>query len=218
MAVDRRVFDVGTQTVNSIWRIKSGGALLGDLGSDPMCGNGSLMRSLPLALWHTGSDLELVRDAHRQSAVTHGQIIGQVSCALYCLWARRTLHGSANAWEDAVKSLRRLYAGDKTRTYQLNNVIRPDDHPRGRGTGYVVDCLNSARLACSIGDTYEDVVRFAIRLGNDTDTTACVAGGIAGIEYGYDTIPHRWRMGLRGAGLVAQISERLLAHLSVETA
>jgi ADP-ribosyl-[dinitrogen reductase] hydrolase len=52
--------------------------------------------------------------------------------------------------------------------------------PGGDGRGYVVDCLHSARLALT-ESSYEGVVKAAIALGHDTDTTAAVAGGIAGI-------------------------------------
>ena len=67
------------------------------------------MRVLPLALWHQGDDAALARDAMLQSRVTHGHLRSQVCCALYCLWARRTLEGAANAWADAVATFRALY-------------------------------------------------------------------------------------------------------------
>jgi ADP-ribosylglycohydrolase len=53
------------------------------------------------------------------------------------------------------------------------------------------------------------VVRAAISLGDDTDTTACIAGGIAGLRFGLDAIPSRWRDHLRGR----QLFEPLLAKL-----
>ncbi|WP_227027794.1 ADP-ribosylglycohydrolase family protein [Corallococcus soli] len=42
------------------------------------------------------------------------------------------------------------------------------------------------------------------------DTTAAVAGGIAGLQYGLKGIPHRWRSMLRGEELVAPLLDRLL--------
>ena len=50
----------------------------------------------------------------------------------------------------------------------------------GNGTGYVVDCLRSA-VTCLERRDYERAVRMAIRPGQDTDTTACVVGGLAGV-------------------------------------
>jgi ADP-ribosylglycohydrolase len=54
--------------------------------------------------------------------------------------------------------------------------------------------------------------RAAIALGNDTDTTACLAGGIAGLRDGIEAIPQRWRDGLRGKELSAPLLDRLLTR------
>ncbi|MGH2515439.1 MAG: ADP-ribosylglycohydrolase family protein [Ktedonobacterales bacterium] len=50
----------------------------------------------------------------------------------------------------------------------------------------------------------------AIRLGNDTDTTACISGGLAGIRDGLAAIPARWRDGLRGQEIYGPLLERSL--------
>jgi len=55
------------------------------------------------------------------------------------------------------------------------------------------------------------VVRAAVGLGNDTDTTACVAGGIAGLRDGLASIPPRWRDALRGRDLFEPLLDQLLA-------
>ena len=200
-AVDNVVFDVGVQTSQSLVRLQSG-IPPGEAGpSDERAnGNGSLMRVLPLAIWHKGTDEELVADAHNQSVITHGHIRSQVCCALYCLWARYTMAGLPDSWPRAVASLRTIYGDDSRRRHELEWSIRPDDPPEGDGTGYVVDCLRSARWAMEAGN-YQDVVRAAISLGRDTDTTACVAGGIAGLRDGIKAIPQGWKDGLRGKAL-----------------
>jgi len=164
---------------------------------------------LPLALWHRGSDAELVADAHAQSRVTHGHVRSQICCALYCLWARQMLASHPEPWRAAIEILRDLYRANPAAQAELESSIRPNDPPKGQGTGYVVDCLHSARLALEAG-AYEQVVRAAVALGNDTDTTACVAGGIAGIRDGVHGIPKRWREQLRGVELLAPLRDRLL--------
>jgi ADP-ribosylglycohydrolase len=210
MAVDHRVFDVGVTTSRALLAFRGGIPALQAGPSDVHDnGNGSLMRVLPLALWHRGSDAELARDAHLQSRVTHGHLRSQVCCALYCLWARRVLDQIEDPWGEAVSALRSVYAGDVAAAGELEWSIRPDDPPEG--FGYVVDCLRSARWAVEQG-VYEEAVRAAISLGNDTDTTACVAGGIAGLRDGIDAIPLRWRDGLRGQALVEPLLKALLAR------
>jgi ADP-ribosyl-[dinitrogen reductase] hydrolase len=209
-AVDNRVFDVGIQTSKALNALRSGvPADRAGPAEERSQGNGSLMRVLPLALWHRGSDEALVRDARMQSRVTHGHVRVQLCCALYCLWARRIMQQVEAPWADAVATLRRLCAEEIEAIAELDGFIRPDEPPKGTGTGYAVDCLHSARWAVEQGD-YEQVVKAAIALGEDTDTTACVAGGIAGLRDGIGAIPDRWRHNLRGQELVEPLLERLM--------
>jgi ADP-ribosyl-[dinitrogen reductase] hydrolase len=168
---------------------------------------------LPLALWHRGSDAELVRDARLQSRVTHGHLRSQLCCALCCLWARRTAEGATDPWAAASESLRELIAGETAAASELETAIRPDDPPGGRGSGYVVDCLRSARLALGAG-SFEAVVKAAVALGDDTDTTACVAGGIAGLRDGEEAIPDRWMSRLRGRELCDPLVDELCAAVA----
>jgi ADP-ribosylglycohydrolase len=209
MAIDNHVFDVGVHTSQVVQAISNGMPVLdaGAMGQNAR-GNGSLMRSLPLALWHWGTDRELVADAHLQSQVTHGDAYCQVCCALYCLWARRLLDQTKSPWVDAVTALREIYQSNLTFLDILDWAVQPDDQPEGCGSGYVIDALQSARMVMAVGD-YEQVVKAAIALGDDTDTTACIAGGVAGIRDGIDAIPARWYEQLRGKEIVLPLIERL---------
>lgn len=212
MAVDGKVFDIGNQTVRALAAIQGGTpALEAGPAAERDNGNGSLMRVLPLALWHRGSDARLVEDACLQSRVTHGHARSQACCALYCLWARRTLEGVEDPWGAAVATLRGLLDPESALAYELEAHVRPDDPGPGSGGGYVVDCLRSARWAVGRGP-FEAVVKAAVWLGDDTDTTAAVAGGIAGIRDGLAAIPPRWREGLRGRDLFGPLLGRLLAE------
>ena len=210
MAIDNHVFDVGVHTSQVLQAIAAGMPVLdaGAMGQDAR-GNGSLMRSLPLALWHQGHDAELVEDAHLQSRVTHGDAYCQVCCALYCLWARHLLEGTKTPWIVATQSLRQIYQSNPTFLDILDWAIRPDYPAKGEGSGYVVDALQSARMVMGQG-RYEQVVKAAVALGDDTDTTACIAGGVAGIRDGVGAIPTRWLEQLRGQEIVLPLLERLL--------
>lgn len=42
----------------------------------------------------------------------------------------------------------------------------------------------------------------AVNLGDDTDTTAAVAGALAGIVYGFDSIPSSWVDALKGKDVI----------------
>ena len=207
-AVDGDVFDVGIQTAYALRGYKN--ELLpeecGMLNPDGK-GNGALMRVLPLVLWHSvhgSQDKEqrtkaLVEDAHRQCLITHGHVCNQVCCALYCLAAQELMEGveAADAVEAAIAALRTIYQDLPEHEQELEWAVRPDQPWEGTGTGYVVDCLRSAFMILLQASGYEDGVKRAVLLGNDTDTTACVAGGLLGIRYGVQGIPDRWMSMLR---------------------
>lgn len=213
LAVGGRVFDVGGTTATALRAIQAGTPTLEAAPRDAFSnGNGSLMRVLPLALWHQGTDADLVRDARLSSQVTHGHLRSQLCCALYCLWVRGLLAGGSDAWNPAVTTLREIIADDEACVAELEFHIRPDLEPEGHGSGYVVDTLRSARMVLQQGTDYEAVVKGAIALGNDTDTTAAVAGGVAGVVHGVRAIPQRLVDGLRGKELLEPLLSRLLAR------
>ena len=220
-AVGGEVFDVGIQTAYALRGYKNG--LLpeecGMLNPDGK-GNGALMRVLPLVLWHSvhGSPdkeqrtKELVEDAHRQCLITHGHVCNQVCCALYCLAAQELMEGleAHEAIEAGLGALRRSYRDLPEYEQELEWSIRPDQTWEGTGTGYVVDCLRSAFMIFLQASDYEDGVKRAVLLGNDTDTTACVAGGLLGIRYGVHGIPDRWMSMLREREKADELLKRCL--------
>ena len=110
--------------------------------------------------------------------------------------------------------LREIYAEGSSEREELEWSIRPDEVNEGQGSGYVVDCLRSARWAVDAG-SFEQVVKAAVSLGRDTDTTACVAGGIAGVRYGVGAIPERWLVQLRGKELYEPELEKLIEYRSM---
>jgi ADP-ribosyl-[dinitrogen reductase] hydrolase len=61
-----------------------------------------------------------------------------------------------------------------------------------RSTGYVTDTLEAAFWCFLTTDDYRSCVLKAVNLGSDTDTVACVAGGLAGIRGGAGSIPAEW--------------------------
>jgi ADP-ribosylglycohydrolase/protein-tyrosine phosphatase len=210
-AVDRRVFDIGIQTSNALSALRRGApAERAGPSGERENGNGALMRVLPLMLWHRGSDEELVALAMRQSLPTHGHLRSQLCCALLCLWARAELEGRSDGWHWGVQRLRELASGEWSD--ELARVLDPANAAAARGTGYVLDTLWSAKRCLDMAEDFEAAVRAAIRLGIDTDTTAAVVGGIAGLRFGRFGLPQRWLQGLRGSDLLAEVVPRLLDH------
>lgn len=210
--VDGIVFDIGIQTGNALLAYRNGtlAEFAGRVNLQGK-GNGALMRVLPLALWHKGTDKELVLDAHNQCLITHSHLCNQVCCAFYCLVARYLkFHGNfRETYQKALYEIRKIYKTMPEFEQEFEWSIRPDESFYGTGSGYVVDCLHSAFMILDKSQSYEEAVKQAVKLGNDTDTTACVTGGLAGILYGYESIPKRFLDKLRGREKVEQLLETL---------
>ena len=209
-AVDEIIFDVGNQTASALREFGNGVSPLKSGFIFPEGkGNGSLMRALGIPLLHRGTDEELVEFSHKQSMITHGYICNQVCCALYSLVAKNLLSEMdfEDAYDIAVLKLKSIYENEKEYLNELENNILPHDILIESGTGYVVDCLKSSFKVIRESNSYEEVIKKSIALGNDTDTTAAVAGGLAGIIYGYDDIPKRWYEKLRGKENVIKLIE-----------
>ena len=220
-AVDNRVFDIGIQTSMALNMYKNGGKPedCGNVRPDGK-GNGALMRVLPLALHHKGTDAELTDDAHKQCLITHGNITNQVCCALYCLIARELLSGNdfKLSLASAVKKLREIYSDSPAYLDEFIFRLQPDEPDiwHGKGSGYVVDSLRSAVMIMKDADSYEQAVKQAIALGDDTDTTACITGGLAGIKFGFDNIPVRWLDSLRGRENAEKLINKLILNNTVK--
>jgi ADP-ribosylglycohydrolase len=202
-AVDGRVFDIGIQTSTALNRLGTGvpAAEAGPSGERDN-GNGSLMRVLPLALWHRGTDAELAAAADLQSRVTHGHLRSRAACAVYCLWARGILEDRPDPFEAAMSRVAELWGPFVEAELKVLATTPP------RGSGYVADTLAVARAAQA--DDYATTVRNAIAYGDDTDTSACVAGGIAGLRFGLEGISESWRSRLRGAAIYKPLLDRLV--------
>jgi ADP-ribosyl-[dinitrogen reductase] hydrolase len=199
---DGRVFDVGSQTRRALESLRKGTpASQAGPASALENGNGALMRVLPVAFFELDAH-QTEELAMRQAVVTHGHIRSRLCCAFYALVGSKLLNGASfsEALEFAELHLRGRW-GSTAHADELCLILSgQNDVPRG--SGYVVNSLWSAVFCVRTTDTYEAAVRTAIQLGDDTDTTACLAGGLAGIIYGVDAIPKRWMDTLSGKDMV----------------
>jgi ADP-ribosylglycohydrolase len=180
-------FDSGIATTAALDRIRAGtpAARAGSDG-DRSQSNGGLMRILPVALMGRDlSDAELVARAEAGTRVTHAHPRVVVASAIYVLVARALLRGEAPR-----------YAGTPERRELIASCLV---HKDGLGQAYVADSLLSALTALEQGSSFRDVVELAISYGHDTDTTAAIAGGLAGIQYGAAAVPEEWMVAMHAA-------------------
>lgn len=209
-------FDIGGATSRALVRLRAGVDAVEAGGTEERdCGNGSLMRILPIALWDDDADsATLIERAHVASRVTHGHPRCQVTCALYVLIGRALLTGQTNAAAALEASVKRLeadtYDGRPDMKRALTELVTHRSRPGVRyGRAYVLDAFWSAWEAFALSGSYPECVERAVGYGHDTDTTAAIAGGLAGIAYGVDGIPLEWLHALRGRTIVEDIAARL---------
>lgn len=191
--VDGKSFDAGIQTKQAIMQLKEGvHPFTAARNHEFANGNGSLMRCLPTALFCLDySDEGFFKEVEGISYITHPHPLSKIACVFYCDIARQLI--KKVPLDDAINrvstKLLSYYKGDELdwcRKVLDGEKLTPTGH------GYVVDALWSAIHCLRVTDNYRDCVKTAIALGHDTDTTACIAGGLAGIIYGASSIPKEW--------------------------
>ncbi len=198
-----KVFDVGVATSHALARIANG--MRAEVaGSDgPYSnGNGSLMRIIPVALRFAGnSTAQLLDRIHRASAITHRHPRAQMACGLFALVVRRLLNGAdpAEAFSKALADFQSFYDSSAWWSaeydyFQLLLAGDLDRRPKSEidSSGYVIHTLTASLWCLLTTGKFQECVLKAVNLGGDTDTTGCVAGGLAGVAYGVQSIPTEW--------------------------
>jgi ADP-ribosylglycohydrolase len=158
------------------------------------------MRVLALAVFHDGAEDELVELAMRQARLTHPSRIAAWGSGVVALWV----------WE-AIHAPRDGPISQPVREAIVAGGGKPNGG--GRTPDTIATVLKAIERASErpIALRYEEAVRTCIRTGGDTDTTAAIAGGIAG-ALGWP-IPKRLEHGLAGGGqwahgLIHRLGER----------
>jgi len=212
------VFDYGTTTAGAIGRIRRGSPA-GQAGAtdERSNGNGSLMRILPHALYFRSGPVEQMLDAvHCASAITHAHAISLVACGIYGLIVRNLLAGvePVPAYKDACEAARPAYEGtemgDHLKKFDrfLSGTLHLLPEAEIRSGGFVVETLEAAVWSFLTTGSYEAVVLRAVNLGEDTDSTGAVVGGLAGVHYGTAGIPCEWLEVLARRGDIEALAER----------
>lgn len=204
-------FDVGNTCCKAIERymVERNIATCGCTGERDN-GNGSLMRILPICLYMYEkqkaeglSDDEVIAIIHEGSALTHAHMRSKIACGLYFFMVRSIIEHEGELLAGLQRGIDEGFAyyeqysecADELKHYdriryldQFQNV----EEKEIKSSGYVVATLEAALWSLLRTNSYADSVLVAVNLGDDTDTVAAVAGGLAGLFYGYEAIPPEW--------------------------
>lgn len=142
-------------------------------------GNGALMRCIPVPLAYKGFESFAV--ISKQAQMTHHDNLSTEACIIYNKIARKILNGYEI--KDAIKKT--LLNFEKANIYTDVLTREPNCNP----TGFVVDTLKWVLYDLLNSDSFEESIQKLTNRGYDSDTTATIAGGLAGLYYGYDSLP-----------------------------
>jgi len=216
------IFDIGTATYLAIKQLEDGvrPELAG--GNDENSnGNGSLMRILPLLFYLCDKSVEeRFRITRQVSSITHRHIRSIVACFYYLEFAKKLLEGKdifviyKELQTEISAFLQNIVSAEEmnkfARIFKQNIYELPENEINS--TGYVIDTLEASLWCLFNSDSYEKCVLKAVNLGRDTDTTAAVAGGLAGLHYGFKNIPKKWINQLARSEDIMDLCERFGAH------
>ena len=205
-----KCFDIGIGTRKSIFRYWDGKDPLqcggyGELDN----GNGSLMRILPVVFFlYFGHNKSIISSdgmqiIHNISSLTHNHPRSLIACGIYISIAFEIMidqYSLENSIQKGINNAKEFYEKDSRFSFELASYKRifEDDfknleEDKIKSTGYVVDTLEASIWCLLNTDSYEDAVLKGVNLGEDTDTTGAVIGGLAGLYYGYENIPEEWK-------------------------
>lgn len=214
------VFDIGVATQQAVTRLAKGEQPTLSGGSDESSnGNGSLMRILPLLFYLHDKPIDERYNIIKQvSSITHGHIRSVIACFYYLEFAKQILGGKdkfeiySNLQSEISNYLISLSISPKE-VALFDRLLKNDIHkvPEEEiySSGYVLHTLEASIWCLLTTDSYEEAVLKAVNLGEDTDTTGAVTGGLAGLLYGIDNIPKKWLQQIARYDDIENLSERL---------
>ncbi len=216
-------YDIGTGTMRAIenYKLMKDPYLCGGR-SEANNGNGSLMRILPACLYCCVKERENEAAACLIDAVgslTHAHLRANIACVLYFFMIREILKGTGSLAERLQAGLDKgfgYYDRDPENAEELKYYGRLRDlgtfarTPADaiRSSGYVVDSLEAAVWSLVTTASFEEVLLKAVNLGRDTDTVGAIAGGLAGLYYGYEAIPAEWVDKLKRKEWIEELCEK----------
>jgi ADP-ribosyl-[dinitrogen reductase] hydrolase len=213
------VFDIGLATRDALLRLQNGVLCENSGGKDSLSnGNGSLMRILPLAFHLKDKGIEERFDCVKAvSSITHAHIRSVIACFFAIDFSINLLRGlekfhafyeTQNCVRDYLNCIQIPKGEQELFVRLLYDKIWELDENDIYSSGYVIHTLEASIWAFLRTDSFENAVLEAVNLGDDSDTTGAVTGGIAGLYYGHESVPSEWLDSLARVDDIQQLAKR----------
>lgn len=215
-------FDIGNTTYRSIMCSREGipATMCGGFAEHD-CGNGSLMRTMPIGLFLRAKYRRKVLEPqaaeviHKTSDLTHAHPRCEMACGIYCSVMFRMLDGGdlSDAVTEGIESALAFYREQPEfsgvfEDFETLPAVYTWTEDQIASGGYVLSTLQAALWCLLTTESYSECVLKAVNLGRDTDTTGAVAGALAGLWYGADEIPAEWLETLAKHNELAGLADR----------
>lgn len=191
------LFDIGGTTAKAIMHINLRKDYNG-INDENNCGNGSLMRIIPILFYIKDNRDDRFKIIREVSSLTHSNIICVIACSIYLELCLNILDGHEKkaAYIKMQKNIKEEFKEYSNELSLFSNILEFNiwdiDKSKLSGSGYVIHTLESSLYSFMKYNSYSKIIKNVILIGEDTDTTACISGGIAGLYYGYNRIPKKW--------------------------
>ncbi len=195
---------IGGTTASALTRLKFGASVL-DSGLDknpdgtPVGGNGTAMRASPIGLVYRHNLAKLMEIAIKDASITHNSLepkVGSVAVAMGVALLAERVSTPQSLLADVAGVLVDSIVKDKI-VLALDHLEKGTDPAQALaeiGThGYAPATVGAAFYCIGATDNFKDAVIMAVKGGGDTDTTAAIAGAMAGTWYGLEGIPDEYK-------------------------
>ena len=207
MSSNGKCFDIGIATSSALERFRRTGNPLAGSTKPDSAGNGSIMRLAPVPIHYLDTPDLAIQMSEAQSKTTHQAPECLVACRLLAEALVRALQGMSKP-EVLAASAQSMPMSEALKAI-ANGQYKFKSRGEIQGSGYVVESLEAAFWCFWRTECFEDCVLMAANLGDDADTTAAVAGQLAGAFYGESGIPAHWLRKLAMVNEIRQLAEQL---------
>ncbi len=158
-------------------------------------GNGSVMRCWPVALINWNNEQKLISESLSQSLITHPNPDCRHSCVFINLWIQQSLLGIP-LLQGFQYALERSDLAQDFKNLLLSAPLQP--RSLINNSGWVRHTLEAVVWGLLSTNSFDECLIQIVNLGNDADTSASIAGAIAGAAYGIHKIPQNWINTIQG--------------------
>jgi len=206
-------FDIGVTVSSALRRFQKTGEPFAGAKSRWSSGNGSIMRLAPIPIFYHRDSAAAVHYAGESSRTTHGSPLCVDACRYFSAILAGLINGAGkqlitqSPYSPQTEEIARIRQG----------AFLDKPYQELTGSGFVIESLESALWCFAHTDSFESCVLAAANLGNDADTTAAIAGQLAGACYGHAGIRTDWREALHRHDEIVALADALYAKAAIPT-